>query len=247
MTELSGFENLLHVSKLTFSVESFEILRGLSFDLVAGEVVGLVGPNGAGKTTLMRVLAGLYEPTTGAVEVRGAAHGTSDARRNVSLMAEEPELYPGLSVLEHVRFLDRIHAGTDRRGSAEASLEASGLAAKSRSLPHELSQGMRRKLSLILALRKGARVFLFDEPFNGLDPLAVRSLRDQISLLRDAGHAVLLSMHGLRELQELADRVLFLFSGRIRAVATVPDTLSLGGRTLEDLYLEIARDTGVAD
>lgn len=236
---LSDMQNsfVLRAQSLYKKVDSLSILNDVSFELSPGEIVGLVGPNGAGKTTLMRVLAGLYNASEGCAEIMGFPLGTSNARRAMSLMPEEPDLYPGLSVIEHVQLMDRLNMVTRDDAGLRDLLSRYDLTKKTDALPHELSQGMRRKLALVLALRKGAKLFLFDEPFNGLDPVAARELRHEVGRLAALGNSVLLSMHGLGELEKIADRVLFLVNGQI--VHTVDLKDFSGEESLEDLYLDV--------
>lgn len=232
---------LLSVRSIVKRVDALTILNDLSFELFPGEIVGLIGPNGAGKTTLMRVLAGLYEASSGSAKIQGAELGASSARRALSLMPEDPDLYPGLSVIEHILLLDRLNSVGGRSAAPEELLARYGLSDKIDALPHELSQGMRRKLALILALRKGASLFLFDEPFNGLDPVAARELKTEISRLAAAGNGVLLCMHGLRELEEIADRAIVLVGGKILRIIDIRDRAATDTSTLEDIYLDLVR------
>ncbi|TCK41352.1 ABC-type multidrug transport system ATPase subunit [Leucobacter luti] len=230
----------LRVRSLSKCFGEFSILDEVSFNLFPGEVVGLVGPNGAGKSTLMRVLAGVFTPSSGEAAIDEYAVGTAPARRAMSLMPEEPDLYPGLSVLEHISMMDRINlVPRAERRSPQLDLERYDLLHKSDALPHELSQGMKRKLALVLALRKGANLLLFDEPFNGLDPLASRELRCEIRGLGSQGATILISMHGLRELEEIADRVLFLYAGKLVHSAVIRGHTAEPTGSLEDLYLRV--------
>ncbi|QHC62376.1 ATP-binding cassette domain-containing protein [Rathayibacter festucae] len=132
---------LLDVRSLGKRMGSVDVLDDVSFTIDAGEVVGLVGPNGAGKTTLMRTLAGLYEPSHGSALVLGHVIGTTGARRALSLMPEEPDLYPGLSVVEHVRLIERLSGSPRNESLGPSLLERYGLSDKQDLLPHQLSQG----------------------------------------------------------------------------------------------------------
>ncbi|PDQ34067.1 MAG: hypothetical protein B5766_13200 [Candidatus Lumbricidophila eiseniae] len=154
-------------------------------------------------------------------------------------MPESPDLYPGLSVIEHIRLLERLNMVERADEHLHDVIARFGLADKLDALPHELSQGMKRKLTLILALRKGARLFLFDEPFNGLDPVATRELRLELRRLADEGNGVLLSMHGLGELQKIADRVLCLIGGRVVRSINMRETSGEADDALEDIYLSV--------
>ena len=193
----------------------------------------------------MRILAGIYRPSSGDANILGFPVGSPPARRAISLMPEVPELYPGLSVREHVQFLDRLNLIPREHRHPEAEeLARYALAQMVDALPHELSQGMKRKLALVLALRKGAELLLLDEPFNGLDPVASSELRLELRQLADRGVTVLVSMHGLRELEEFADRVIFLKHGRICKIAPLEDRSAPGGEPLETLYLRIMGTSG---
>lgn len=239
MTNEPSIPTLLSVTSLSKKIDAITILRDVSFDIHNGEVVGLVGPNGAGKTTLMRTLSGLYEASSGTARIAGHSLGTSSARRSLSLMPEDSDLYPGLSVIEHIRLIDGLNQVDSHSASTVDLLERYGLSDKQDALPHELSQGMRRKLALILALRKGAGLFLLDEPFNGLDPVSARELRQEIKRLADQGCGILLSMHGLGELEKIADRVLVLYGGEIVHVASVGAASGADANSLEDVYLNV--------
>lgn len=243
MSDLAVPAPMVAVRSLSKVIDKLQILKSITFDMHPGEVVGLVGPNGAGKTTLMRTLAGLYAPTSGSATVLGHRVGFPGARRTLSLMPEDSDLYPGLSVIEHVRLIERLNRTSEGAGAALELLDRYGLKAKQDALPHELSQGMRRKLALVLALRKGARVFLLDEPFNGLDPVSARELREEIKRLSADGHGILVSMHGLGDLERIANRVLILYGGEIAHVATINDDSASCG-SLEDSYLNIVGAVG---
>lgn len=238
MDDTDAAAPLMTVRSLGKDVDKLRILGSITFEMHPGEVVGLVGPNGAGKTTLTRTLAGLYAPTRGSATILGHEIGSPGARRALSLMPEDPDLYSGLSVIEHVRLIERLNRASGSSDIALELLKRYGLAAKHDALPHELSQGMRRKLALVLALRKGSRVLLLDEPFNGLDPVSMRELREEIHRLSAEGHAILVSMHGLGDLERIADRVLILYGGEIAHIATINDDSASRG-ALEDSYLNI--------
>ncbi|MBO0657202.1 ABC transporter ATP-binding protein [Streptomyces triculaminicus] len=231
----------LVVTGLCKDIDGATILDEVGFRAGPG-ITGLVGPNGAGKTTLMRCIAGILAPTRGGVAVCGQPAGSDHARQLTSLMPEHPDLYPGLTVAEHVAFIGRLHRAPRWRDHAAQLLERYQLTDKADKLPRELSQGMCRKLALVLALLKGARVLLFDEPFNGLDPEAAIDLRAELEALRAQGALVLLSMHALADLERLADRLVFLREGRIRAAGSLDDLRAEGGAAgLEEIYLQVMR------
>src|SRR6266566_1017416 len=176
---------------MTISVEhlrrqyaTFTAVEDMSFQVAAGEIVGLIGPNGAGKTTTLRSLAGILRPTTGHVRIDGydIVEQAIDAKRRLAFMPDEPHLFEYLTVLEHLRLTARLYAVED--------LELGG---KEDALPGELSRGMRQKVVIACGLVRDATTLLFDEPLTGLDPIGIRKMRQTIVARGRAGGAILLS------------------------------------------------------
>jgi ABC-type multidrug transport system ATPase subunit len=214
-------------------------LAGVSFGCAPGSVTALIGPNGAGKSTLFLAAAGLVVPDSGAVRAFGHPAGSAPAQRAVSLMPEQPDLYPGVSVWEHVVFIALLHRLTDWRPPAEQLLERFGLSDRRDALPHKLSQGLRRRLALVMALLHGADVLLLDEPFNGLDPRSAHELRSLVGELAAGGASVLVATHILSDVERLSDRVIVLDRGTKRAEGT-PDELRRQAGLGPDADLEAA-------
>ncbi len=214
-------------------------LAGVGFTCPAGSVTALIGPNGAGKSTVFRATAGLLVPDAGSVRVRGHLAGSAPAQRAVSLMPEQPDLYPGVSVSEHVTFVALLYRLSDWRPRAEWLLARFGLDDRLDALPHELSQGLRRRLALVMALLHGADVLLLDEPFNGLDPRSAGELRSLVRELAAAGACVLVATHILSDVQRLADRAVLLDQGRITAAGTLDELRGQAGLD-QDADLEAA-------
>ncbi len=186
---------LLRAEDLGREYEGFTALDGLSLELAAAELLGLVGPNGAGKTTFLNLAAGLLEPTSGRIEIGGAAAGSVEARRALSYLPDTPVFYEDLSVAEHLGYVAGLH-GVDRPGPRiESLLGRLGLAERSDSLPAELSHGMRQKASIALAFVRPFSVLLADEPFDGLDPPSRSVLFDLLAEARAGGAAVVVSTH----------------------------------------------------
>ena len=198
-------------------------LDGARFTCPGGAVTALIGPNGAGKSTLFRVAAGLLTPDAGTVRVRGHLAGTPAAQRVLSSMPEQPDLYPGVSVWEHVVFVALIYRLSGWQGRARDLLERFGLTDRLDALPHELSQGLRRRLALVMALLHGADVLLLDEPFNGLDPRSASALRSLILELAASGVCVLVSTHVLADVARLTGRAVLLDRGRVLAAGSFAD------------------------
>jgi len=186
---------------------------GASFEIDRGEVVGFLGPNGAGKTTTLRMLAGLIRPTRGEGRVLGAPV-PGPALRRVGTMIEEPTFYPYMTGRDNLRHAARLHGGiSDRRVDEVLDFVKLELAAGKRVQAY--SQGMRQRLGLGRALLWSPEVLLLDEPANGLDPVGIADIRENLRAVAAEGVTVLVSSHILGEIEKLVDRILAIEQGRI--------------------------------
>src|SRR6266853_164936 len=160
----------------------FTAVNDLSFDVASGEIVGLIGPNGAGKTTTLRSLAGILRPTSGRIQVDGfdLAANPIEAKRRLAFMPDEPHLFEYLTVEENLRLIARLYIVEDFDRRAATLLDELELKGKERSLPGELSRGMRQKVVIACGLVRDASALLFDEPLTGLDPIGIRLMRETI-------------------------------------------------------------------
>ena len=225
---------------------SFTAVDDLTFTVRGGEIVGLIGPNGAGKTTTLRALAGILRPTSGTVQIDGhdLTGDPIEAKRRLAFMPDEPHLFEYLTVEEHLRLTGRLYQVPDieRRGAALLSeLELTG---KERSLPGELSRGMRQKVVIACGLVRDATTLLFDEPLTGLDPIGIRKMRETILSRGRAGAAILLSSHLLHLVEEICTRVIIMDRGRKVADGTFEELasradLALAGSSLEQIFLKV--------
>jgi ABC-2 type transport system ATP-binding protein len=195
-----------------------EALRGLDLTVPYGRVTALVGPNGAGKTTLLLVLATLLRPDTGEVRVAGFDPVTHPAqvRATMGWMPDVFGVYDQLTVREYLAFFaDAYLLGRSRAGARVSSLLALVHLEEYADRPvHVLSRGQKQRLALARTLVHEPPVLLLDEPASGLDPRSRVELRDLLRSLAEAGTAVLVSSHILTELEEIADRVVFVADGQ---------------------------------
>jgi ABC-2 type transport system ATP-binding protein len=207
-------------------------LRGIDLTAPYGQVTALVGPNGAGKTTLMLILATLLAPDRGEVRVGGIDPVTDPVgvRRQTGWMPDAFGLYDQLTVVEYLEFFARAYR-LDRARTARRVAEilaATRLVEYAHRSVHVLSRGQKQRLALGRALLHEPRVVLLDEPASGLDPHSRIELRDGLRGLAAAGVAVLVSSHILAELEEIADRIVFVSAGQTAGEYEVGDLANAG-------------------
>jgi ABC-2 type transport system ATP-binding protein len=207
------------VSDLRKSYDGLEAVRGVSFEIEAGEVFGLLGPNGAGKTTTVEILEGYRHRDAGQVAVLGVdpEHAGESWRERIGIVLQSSAMYPNLSVREHVAlFAGYFTAPRD----VDDVIDLVGLAEKRLSRVKTLSGGQQRRLDLALGLIGDPEILFLDEPTTGFDPAARRAAWEMIRSLRELGKTVLLTTHYLDEAEQLADRVAVLRQGEIVALGT---------------------------
>src|SRR5439155_5409286 len=228
--------------------KDFTAVRSMSFDVGAGEVLGLVGPNGAGKTTTLRCLAGIISPTSGSIAIAGHPLQTDPiaAKRALAFIPDEPHLFEYLSVQEHLRFIARLYGVPDVDARLPQLLDELELSEKRRALPGELSRGMRQKLAIACGLLHDPSVLILDEPLTGLDPGGMRRMRETITARAGQGAAVILSSHLLNLVEELCTKLLVVRRGSCVAFGTIEEIVAahpdLAGHSLEDVFLALTRD-----
>jgi len=233
------------VEHFTRTYGSFTAVDDLSIEVASGEIVGLIGPNGAGKTTTLRSLAGILLPTSGRIVVDGHDLATDgiEAKRRLAFMPDEPHLFEYLTVEEHLRLIARLYTVPDFERRAKALIDELELTGKERSLPGELSRGMRQKVVIACGLVRDASVLLFDEPLTGLDPLGIRKMRETIVARGRAGAAILVSSHLLHLVEEICTRVVIMDRGKKVADGTVAELAShaeaAAGSNLEQIFLKV--------
>jgi ABC-2 type transport system ATP-binding protein len=213
---------VVSVRGLTKSYGEFEALKGIDFELRAGEVFGLLGPNGAGKTTTIEILEGYRKRDAGEAEVLGADPATagSDWRGRIGVVLQSSAMYENLTVEEQ---LAQFAGYYEHPRPVDQVIEVIGLEEKRGTRARRLSGGQRRRLDLGLALIGDPELIFLDEPTTGFDPGARRRAWETIRSLRALGKTILLTTHYLDEVEQLADRVAVLREGRIVASGTVQE------------------------
>ena len=241
---------LLSVRNLTRRFDAVLAVDDFSFEVAPGEILGLVGPNGAGKTTSLRTIAGILPVQSGEISVAGRdlKSDPMGAKSALAWVPDDPQPDESLTVLEHLEFTAGVYGVRDWSSAASGLLERFDLTAKVDALGSELSRGMRQKLAFAQAWITGPQVLLMDEPLSGLDPLGIRAAKKEIREIAARGAAIVLSSHLLKLIEELADRLLIIDSGRAVFSGTLEEAresdLAERGGSLEEIFL---RATGAMD
>jgi ABC-2 type transport system ATP-binding protein len=227
----------------------------VDFEVRKGEVFGLLGPNGSGKSTTVKLLLGLLNPTKGHIEVFGHSPRHVQTKARIGYLPEESYLYRYLNSRETLDFFGNLfHLNkADRDNRAEQLLEMVGLGKTQTRAVGEFSKGMQRRIGLAQALINDPDLIILDEPTAGLDPIGCREVKDLIIALAKRGKTVILSSHLLSDVEDVCDRVVIYYGGKIQAAGTLkellatPDTLRittpvLPRETLEKVLATIRKD-----
>ncbi|WP_055475789.1 ABC transporter ATP-binding protein [Gordonia sp. HS-NH1] len=209
-------------------------LRDMTFDVDPGEIFGFVGSNGAGKSTTMRIILGVLSADAGEVRL-GDRPIDLDLRRHIGYMPEERGLYPKMKVGEQLTFLAKLHgmSAAEAEDSVRRWTDRLGVGARYDDNVADLSLGNQQRVQLAAALVHDPSVLVLDEPFSGLDPVAVDVMSDVLKEKAAEGIPVIFSSHQLDLVQRLCDRVGIITRGEMRALGTVEDLRSRDGVTLE--------------
>jgi len=214
-------------------------LDGVRFDVAPGVITGLLGPNGAGKTTLLRIMLGVLSPDRGEVQYDGRPVGEQD-RRTWGYMPQERGLYPGMPAGDQVAHFGRLH-GLSRRDAvsrAHALLTELGLGDRWSQRTDKLSGGMQQRLQLATSLVHDPSVIVLDEPFAGLDPVAVASLSETLRQRAGTGCTVLFSSHQLDLVQDLCEDIVMVDRGRTVLLGSVATLRASSGRRQLRVHVE---------
>lgn len=219
----------IRASSLVKSFGGRRVVDGASLSVGRGEIVGLLGPNGAGKTTTFYMLVGLEWPESGRVSIDGAdvefAPIWERARRGLGYLAQEPSIFRRLTVEANVSaILEACSVPSDQRASRlESLLDQFDLARLRSQMGFSLSGGERRRVEIARALAASPSYMLLDEPFTGVDPIAVGELQEIVIGLKQAGLGVLITDHNVRDTLSIVDRAYIMHEGRILVAGTAQE------------------------
>ena len=228
----------LEAKKLEKTYRGRKVVKGVSFQVKHGEVVGLLGPNGAGKTTSFYMVVGLVKPDHGRVVLDGVDITRMPmyqrARNGIGYLAQEPSVFRKLTVAENlVAILETLGlSDLERRDRRDSLLAELGIAHLADSLAYTLSGGERRRVEIARALTMSPKFILLDEPFAGIDPLAVQDIQGIISLLKKKGIGILITDHNVRETLAITDRAYIINDGKIIEAGT-PQEITASPRVRE--------------
>lgn len=235
---------MIELKDLRKTFGAVKAVDGVSFTAKDGQITGLLGPNGAGKTTTLRMLYTLMRPETGSIRVDGTdiSVDPDGARRKLGVLPDARGLYKRLSARENIEYFGRLH-GLDestlkaRTDALIAALDIGDIAARR---TEGFSNGQRVKTAIARALVHDPRNVLLDEPTNGLDVMATRSLRKFMQQLRDEGRCVLFSSHIMQEVAALCDRIVVIAKGRVVAEGSADELREQTGEAnLEDAFVKV--------
>lgn len=239
---------MIEVNQLTKRYARHEAVRGVTFSVDRGEIVGFLGPNGAGKTTTLRMLTGYLPPTSGTATIAGhdIFRQSIEARRKIGYMPENVPLYEDMRVKEYLKFRAQLKGlgNSDTRRRVGDVVDTCGLVDVRRKMIKTLSKGYRQRVGLADALVHDPELLILDEPTNGLDPNQIRQIRELIRRLGQS-HTVLISTHILSEVEMTCNRVIIIDGGEIKAADT-PANLIGQMRAAGRIQVEIQADPEVA-
>jgi ABC-2 type transport system ATP-binding protein len=230
---------MIEVARLSKRYGEVEAVRDVSFTASPGQILGFLGPNGAGKTTTMRIITGFLPATGGTVRVEGfdVFEQSSEVRRRVGYLPENPPIYNDMTVVPYLRFVARLKGvkRSDTAGAIDRVLQTCGLTGVGSRLLGHLSKGFRQRVGLAQALIHDPPVLVLDEPTIGLDPRQIIEIRQLIRTL-GGKRTVVLSTHILPEVTQVCDKVVIINDGRV----VLQDQLAnlTRTRTLEEVFID---------
>ncbi|AYE38596.1 ABC transporter ATP-binding protein [Companilactobacillus zhachilii] len=240
----------LEVKELTGGYGQVSVLKKETFTVESGQVVGLIGLNGAGKSTTIKHIIGLLTPRGGQILIDGISlhDDVEKYRKKIAYVPEMPILYPELTLKEHIDLTimayDLDHDKT--WANANKLLKTFRLDNKLDWFPQNFSKGMKQKVMIVCAFMTDASLFIIDEPFTGLDPLAVNDLLNIVEAKKKAGCSVLMSTHVLATVQNHADKFVLINHGQVRADGTLDQLKSKfnmeADSNLDDIYIKMSNE-----
>lgn len=236
----------LTVKHLSGGYFQHPVLKDLNFEIENGELVALIGLNGAGKSTTIKEIIGLLKPTSGSIEIDGLTlnKSASQYRQKIGFIPESPVLYEELTLREHIEVTAMAYdipmdVAMQR---ADKLLKTFRLEKRLDWFPANFSKGMKQKVMIVCAFLIEPSLYIIDEPFLGLDPLAIHALLELLKEEKAKGKSILMSTHVLSTAEKYCDRFIFLHEGQIKSqgtLAQIKEQFAMPDASLDELYLAL--------
>ncbi|MEH7531566.1 multidrug ABC transporter ATP-binding protein [Priestia megaterium] len=243
--------SLLQINNITGGYTKTPVLKDVSFDVNAGELVGLIGLNGAGKSTTIKHIIGLMEAKKGSVSINNKTfqQDPTGYRSQFTFIPETPVLYDELTLKEHLDMTAMAYGLEPQTYEARLQplLKEFRLDRKLKWFPVHFSKGMKQKVMIMCAFLVQPSLYIIDEPFLGLDPLGIQSLLDLMTDMKKQGAGILMSTHILATAERYCDKFVILHNGEVRAQGTLKDLqeeFQMRNATLDEIYIELTKEEG---
>ena len=241
----------LEVTNVTGGYNQFPVLKDVSFELGNGQLIGLIGLNGAGKSTTLKHIIGLMDPFKGEIKIDQLTikESASDYRKKFGYVPETPVLYEELTLKEHIEVTAMAYdlPMEEAMKRADYLLKTFRLEKKLDWFPANFSKGMKQKVMIVCAFLVEPSLYIIDEPFLGLDPLAIHALLELMQEKKEAGASILMSTHILATAERYCDGFIILHEGKVRAAGSLEDlrqTFEMPEANLDEIYIELTKEEG---
>jgi ABC-2 type transport system ATP-binding protein len=248
----SQIADLVQIQGLTKSYGTFEAVKDLTLSVSYGQIFALLGPNGAGKTTTIRMLMGILAPTSGSARIDGldCFADRVEVKRRVGYLPDEPIFHDHLRGAEIIRFSGEMHGltRTEIDNRTRPLIQQLELSDALEEFAVNYSRGMKKKLALVCAMLHDPTLLILDEPTNGLDPFATRTLHELIRANAAAGKTIFFSTHLLDQAEKLCTQIAIIAKGRLAAHGTLAELRArlASDSSLEEIFFSVAGDPGRA-
>lgn len=236
---------MIVLSNLTKMYGEKAAARNVSFEVKPGEIFGFIGPNGAGKTTTLKMMTGIIRPTEGTVKISGhdIVNHPIEAKRKFVFVPDHPEVFSNVKAMDYLNFVADVHgvAKEVRKERIEKFAGEFGIYNDLGAKISTFSHGMKQKLLIVSAFMVRPEILIFDEPHVGLDPQAMKLLKDKMQEFCAEGGIVFFSSHILEAVENLCHRIAIINRGQIVRIGTLDEIRGGSEQSLEDLFLELTK------
>ncbi|MEK3887521.1 ABC transporter ATP-binding protein [Bacillus sp. FSL K6-3431] len=241
--------SLLEVQNLTGGYTKTPVLKDISFTMESGQMIGLIGLNGAGKSTTIKHIIGLMEQRSGLIKINGnqLKENPETYRKQLTFVPESPILYEELTLEEHLKLTAMAYGIPEQTYESRVGplLKEFRLDKKMKWFPAHFSKGMKQKVMIMCAFLIEPSLYIIDEPFVGLDPIAIQSLLELMNRMKGNGAGILMSTHILATAERYCDGFIILHNGEVRAKGTLTELqeeFGMQGASLDDIYIQLTKE-----